>query len=239
MEFTLLAAAMLGVGGAYVMLWWEARHGNADRCAGNLWDTMLMSGMAGLVVGRIVAMLLDGVNPIAHPADIILVRSGVATVGATLGAAATFLWLARREPIWTADAISAAALAGLAGWHAGSMFRGSFLGTPSDLPWAMTQSGSSVTRHPVEIYAAIAYLVVAVAVALWKAYGRPPLGAAASVAIIGAAGVRLLTEPMRPSLSGGPVWFYALGVMVGIGGLGWSLWNKHQTLAKPTGDQAP
>jgi prolipoprotein diacylglyceryltransferase len=119
------------------------------------------------------------------------------------------------------------------------MFRGSFLGTPSDLPWAMTQAGSSVTRHPVEIYAALAYLVVAVAVALWKAYGRPPLGAAASVAIIGAAGVRLLTEPMRPSLSGGPVWFYALGVMVGIGGLGWSLWNKHQTLAKPTGDQAP
>jgi prolipoprotein diacylglyceryltransferase len=239
MEFTLLAAAMLGVGSAYVMLWWEARHGNADRCAGNLWDTMLVSGMAGLVVGRIVAMLLDGVNPIGHPADIILVRSGVSTVGATLGAVATFLWFARREPIRTADAISAATLAALAGWHAGSMFRGSFLGTPSDLPWTMAQSGSSVTRHPVEIYAAIGYLIIAVAVALWKAYGRPPLGAAASVAILGAAGVRVLTEPMRPSLGGGPIWFYVLGVIVGIVGIGWSIWNKRRTLAARSDDQAP
>ena len=239
MEFTLLAAAMLGVAGAYTMLWWEARHGNADRCAGNLWDTLLMSGMAGLVVGRITAMLLDGVNPVAHPADIILVRSGVATVGATLGALAVFSWIARREPIRTADAIAAAALAGLAGWHAGSMFRNSFLGTPSDLPWAMAQSGSSVTRHPVEIYAAIAYLILAVAVALWKAYGRPPLGAAASVAVLGAAGVRLATEPMRPSLGGGPIWFYILGVVVGVGGLGWSLWTKRRTPATSDGDQTP
>ena len=30
-----------------------------------------------------------------------------------------------------------------------------------------------------------------------------------------------------------------LGVMVGIGGLGWSLWNNHRTVATPTGDQTP
>jgi prolipoprotein diacylglyceryltransferase len=198
-----------------------------------------MSGMAGLVVGRLSAMLFDGVNPIAHPADIILVRSGVATVGATLGAVAAFAWIARREPVRTADAISAAALAGLAGWHAGSMFRNSFLGTPSDLPWAMAQPGSTVTRHPVEIYAAMSYLIVAVAVALWKAYGRPPLGSAASMAILAAAGVRLLTEPMRPSLGGGPIWFYTLGVAIGVGGLGWSLWNKLRTPATSEGDQTP
>lgn len=223
MEFTLLAAAALGSGSAWGMLWWEARHGNADRCAGNLWDTLLVSGMAGLVVGRLVAMILDGVSPIAHPADVILVRSGVSTVGATAGALVAFGWIARRQPVRTADAISAATLAALAGWHAGSLFREAYLGTPSGLPWALAQEGSAVTRHPVEIYAAIAYLVIAVALAAWKAYGRPPLGATASIAIMAAASVRLVTEPMRPSLTGGPMWFYALGIVAGASGLAWAL----------------
>jgi hypothetical protein len=237
MEFTLLAAAALGAAGAWGMLWWEARHGNADRCAGNLWDTMLVSGMAGLVVGRLVAMILDGVNPIAHPADIILVRSGVSTVGATAGALVAFGWIARREPLRTADAISAAALAGLAGWHAGSVFRDAYLGTPSTLPWALAQEGSVITRHPVEIYAAIAYLVFAGAVAAWKAYGRAPLGATASTAIIAAASVRLATEPIRPSLAGGPMWFYALGIVAGAFGLAWAL-LRHRSERRAS-DQTP
>jgi len=223
MELTLLAAAALAAAAVWAMLWWEARHGNADRCAGNLWDTLLVSGMAGLVVGRLLAMVLDGVNPIAHPADIILVRSGVSTVGATVGAVLAFSWIARREPVRTADAAAAAALAGLAGWHAGSLFRSAHLGTASGLPWAIAQEGSTVTRHPVEIYAAVAYLVAAVVLAAWKAYGRPPLGTPASVAIIAAAGIRLLTEPLRPSLAGGPIWFYMLGIAAGVAGLIWSL----------------
>lgn len=220
MEFTLVAAAALGAAGAYVMLWWEARHGNADRCAGNIWEAGLVAVVVGLFGGRIAAMIIDGVNPISHPGDVLVVRGGVSTVAASLVALVTYLWLGRREPIAMADGISAAALAGLAGWHAGCVFRsGACLGTASDLPWAVAQSGSSVTRHPVEIYAAVVFFLAALAVAAWKAHGRPPAGVPASAALLTAGAVRLLTEPIRPSLTGGPIWWYATGVAVGAIGI--------------------
>jgi prolipoprotein diacylglyceryltransferase len=221
MEFTLLGSAAIAAGAAYVMLWWEAKRGNAARCAGNLWETAIVSVVAGIFIGRIVAMLVDGVNPFAHPLDIMLVRSGVSTIGASLGTAAVFLWQSRKEPISMADGISAAALAGLAGWHAGCLVRGTCLGTASNLPWAMAQEGSALTRHPVAIYAALLLAVAAVAIAWWKAYRRPPAGTPASLAVLAAAAVRLGTEPFQPSLSGGPVWFYAGVLVAGLAGVVW------------------
>ncbi|MGB5732748.1 MAG: prolipoprotein diacylglyceryl transferase family protein [Acidimicrobiia bacterium] len=223
MEFTLLAAAAIAGAAAYTMLWWEARHGNAARCTGNLWEAGVVSAVAGIFIGRIVAMLIDGVNPIAHPMDVILVRSGVSTVGASLGALAVFAWLVRKEPVTMADGISAAALAGLAGWQAGCLVRGTCLGTGSDLPWAIAQAGSDVARHPVGVYAALMLGASAVGLAWWKAFRRPPAGAPAAIAVIAAAGTRLVVEPLQPSISGGPVWFYATGLVVGIVALVWSV----------------
>ena len=221
MEFTLLGATAIAAGSAYGMLWWEAKRGNAARCAGNLWETALVSVVVGIFVGRIVTMLIDGVNPLAHPMDVMLVRSGVSIVGASLGTAVMFLWQSRREPIAMADGISAAALAGLAGWSAGCLVRGTCLGTASDLPWAMAQEGSTVTRHPVGIYAVVLLAVAAIAIAWWKAYRRPLPGMPASLAVVAAATVRLVAEPMQPSLSGGPVWFYAAALVVGLVGVTW------------------
>ena len=229
MEFTLLAAAAIAGAAAYVMLWWEAKHGNAARCTGNLWEIGLVSTVAGIFIGRIVAMLIDGVSPIVHPMDVILVRSGVSTVGASLGAAAVFVLQGRKNTITMADGISAAALAGLAGWHAGCLVRGTCLGTASDLPWAIAQAGSTVTRHPVGIYAALLLAGAAAGLAWWKAYQRPPAGSPAAVAIIAAAGTRLITEPLQPSISGGPVWFYAAALVAGIGGLIWSIVLRRRT----------
>jgi prolipoprotein diacylglyceryltransferase len=221
MEFTLLGSAAIAAGAAYVMLWWEAKRGNAARCAGNLWETAIVSVVAGIFIGRIVAMLVDGVNPFAHPLDIMLVRSGVSTIGASLGTAVVFLWQSRKEPISMADGISAAALAGLAGWHAGCLVRGTCLGTASELPWALAQEGSTLTRHPVGIYAALLLAVAAFVLAWWKAYRRPPAGTPASLAVVAAAAVRLGTEPFQPSLSGGPVWFYAGALVAGLVGTVW------------------
>lgn len=225
MEFTLLAAAALAAGTSWLMLWWEARHGNADRCSGNLWETGLFSVMAGLFIGRLATMVANGTNPVTNPGDIILVRGGVSTIVAPIAAISVYLIVSRREPIAMADGISAAALAGLAGWHAGCLFRGACLGTATDLPWAVTQSGSSVGRHPVELYAAVLFTITAVALALWKARGRPAAGVPASLAVAAAATIRLVTEPVRPSLTGGPVWFYAAGIIAGLGGALW-FWRR-------------
>ncbi len=215
MEFTLLGAAFVAVVGVYAMLWWEARRGNAVECSKDLWDVALGAIVAGVAVGRLAAMIGDGVNPVANPADIFLVRAGVATGPAAVAALAWVAWVGRRELAAVSDGLAAAALSGLAGWHAGCLVRDACLGTPSRLPWAWAQSGSAVTRHPVELYAAVVLLGAGLALAAVR-MGRVPRGAAAGIALATAGGVRLATEPLRPSLSGGPVGWYVAAVAAGL-----------------------
>jgi hypothetical protein len=67
----------------------------------------------------------------------------------------------------------------------------------------------------VELYAAALLALGAIGLALWKQRGRPRSGVVAGLGIVAASGVRLVTEPMRISLDGGPTWFYAAGVVGG------------------------
>jgi prolipoprotein diacylglyceryltransferase len=216
MEFSLLGAVFVAVIPLYGLLYWEARRGNAAACTRDLWDLALASAVVGLFVGRLAAMVSDGVNPITHPADVLIVRGGVATGPAAVSAILAAAWMGRRELWPILDGMAAASLAGLAGWHAGCLARNACLGTPSDLPWAMAQSGSAVTRHPVEIYAALALAIAALAIAIWRMRGRPAAGVPAAAALAVAGLVRLATEPLRPNLGGGPVGWYWLGLAVGM-----------------------
>ena len=198
MEFSLLGAAFLAILALYAVLYWEARRGNAAACTKNLWELALTAAVIGLFVGRLAAMVGDGVNPITNPADILIVRGGVATGAASVATLASVAWMGRQELWPVLDGLAAAGVAGLAGWHAGCVVRDSCLGTASDLPWATAQAGSTVTRHPVGIYAALLLAVAARGIAVWKKRRMPPLGAAAGVAVATAAGVRLITEPLLP-----------------------------------------
>jgi prolipoprotein diacylglyceryltransferase len=216
MELSLLAAAAVSTAAFWLTIRWEAKRGNAAGCAVSLWDTGLTAAMTGVFVGRLVAMASVGINPLTDPGQILLVRSGVSTVGATLGGLAMFAWLARRDVISIADAIAPAAVAALAGWHAGCLATAGCLGTESSLPWAMTIDGSTITRHPVELYAALLLAGAALGLVVWKQHGRPPLGMVTGVAVASASGVRLVTEPLRISLDGGPSWFYAAGLVIGL-----------------------
>lgn len=222
MEFTLLAAAAIAVGAFWLMLRWEAKRGNAAGCALDLWDAGLTAGAVGLLVGRLVAMAQVGINPLSDPAQIILVRSGVSTVGASIAGLLMFVFLARKSLLEASDAIGPSALAGLAGWHLGSVVTGSWLGTVSSLPWAQSASGSDITRHPVEIYTAVLLVIAAFAIATWKQRGRPPLGTPAGLSLASAGAIRLVTESLRISLAGGPILLYAAAV---AGGLGVALWS--------------
>jgi prolipoprotein diacylglyceryltransferase len=218
MEFSLLGAVLVAVVAVWLVLRLEAGRGNAADCTGDLWDALLLAGIVGLAVGRVAAMLLDGTNPVTNPGDFVIVRGGVDTTAASLSAIAALGWRFRADLWWMLDAAAPAAVAGLAGWHAGCLVRESAcLGTPSDLPWAIGQAGSSVTRHPVEIYAAVLLAGAAAGLALWKRHRRPPRGVVAGAAIAAAGLTRLVTEPLRPSLGSGPVWLYGAGVVVGLG----------------------
>lgn len=206
MEFTLLWAALTGVVFARVgtRLWPEGLPDHAT-------DRMVGAAGAGLLVGRLTAMLTQGTNPLSHPGDILIVRGGVHTGAATIGAIVTYLWSAGWR-IAHLDATAPAAVLGLAGWKAGCVWRGACLGTASDLPWAWSAPGSAITRHPVEIYAAIG--LVAAAFIMARLSDRPMLRSGVGLAAAGA--VLLATQPLRPSLTGGPVAWYAAAVVVGV-----------------------
>jgi prolipoprotein diacylglyceryltransferase len=90
--------------------------------------------------------------------------------------------------------------------------RAGCLGTASNLPWAYSQPGSATTRHPVEIYAALALIVLAAALVMWKR-ARPAPGVISGIALLGAALVRFATEPMRPGIGGDLFWWYAAGAI--------------------------
>ena len=206
MEFTLLWAALKGMAFAWIgtKIWPE---GLPERAT----DRLIGAAAAGLVVGRLTAMLTKGTNPLSHPADIIIVRGGVHTGAATIGAIVTYLWSVGWR-ISFLDAIAPVAVLGLAGWKAGCIWRGACLGTVSDLPWASSLPNSPITRHPVEIYAAIALVVAAFVVARLSV--RPLLRFGVGLAAVGA--VMLATESLRPSLTGGPVAWYGAAIIVGI-----------------------
>jgi prolipoprotein diacylglyceryltransferase len=221
MEFTLLGSAAIAVAFLYGMLWWEGKRGNVLECSRSLWDIALTAAVVGVFTGRIAAMIGDGVNPVTNPADLLIVRAGVATGWASLAALATVAWLGRAELWQVLDGLAAAGLAGLAGWHAGCVTRDACLGSASDLPWAMTQPGSSVSRHPVELYAALALALAAPALAAWRRRSLPPPGVPAAIALAVAGAVRIVTEPLRPSLGTGPVGWYAAAILAGLAMIVW------------------
>lgn len=215
MEFTLLGAALLSAAAVYATLYYEEKRRVTPGRARDLWDIVLIAAVTGLFVGRLAAMALAGTNPLTHPADVVVVRSGVDTGWASVAALGALAVAGRRDPWRTADAIAPAALAGLAAWHASCVLRGACLGTPSGLPWAVAQSGSRLGRHPVEIYAALGLLAAAALLLAWTRRLRPP-GTVAAIALAAAAAARLATEPLRPVLGSGPEPWYAAGVVTGL-----------------------
>lgn len=225
MEFTLLGAVAFAAAATAGVLWFEAGRTNPPGSTRRLADAALAATLAGLLAGRLAAMAGGGTNPLTHPADIVIVRSGVDTGFAALAALVVLALLARRGPWATLDGLASAALAGLAGWHLSGVFRSAWLGTPSDLPWAFAQAGSAVTRHPVEVYAAASLLLGAVALHLWKRRSPRP-GVVGATALIVAAGVRLATEPLRLGLGTGPEWWYTAGTAAGLALLAWRLTRR-------------
>lgn len=206
MEFTLLWAALTAVGFGWIGLriWRERLPEHAT-------DRLITATLLGLVAGRLTAMIIQGINPVTSPGDIIIVRGGVDTGVAASVFIASLLWGTRRTPS-AIDAMAPAILLAMAGWHAGCIWRDACLGSATDLPWAWSQAGSAVTRHPVELYAALGLALGAYVVS--RLGWRPWLRAGAGLAL--ASGIRLATEPLRPSITGGPVWWYVAGMVVGV-----------------------
>ena len=162
MEFTLLGAALTGAVGIWFGLRLpgvRSRTREMDRP----WDVLVGAAAIGVFSGRLVEMVMVGVNPLTNPFDVILVRGGVDTVAASIAALATLVWVFRTD-LTALDVLAPAVLLGLAGWHAGCLWTGSCLGSATGGDWGFTLPGSGVGRHPTELYAALALVALAFAV---------------------------------------------------------------------------
>jgi prolipoprotein diacylglyceryltransferase len=209
-ELTLLAAALTAFAAGYLVLRRSRLYrGDLDRLGG--------AALAGMFTGRLAELVATGINPLTNPGQLLLIRGGVDTTFASLGAALTLIWPLRRR-LQVLDGLAAGVLAALGGWHAGCLWRSTCLGTVSDLPWAFALPGSAVDRHPVELYAALLLFLGAWALSRWSL----PVGAPAGLTAAWAATTRLVTEPLRPSLTGGPVAFYLSALLAG---LAWTWWS--------------
>lgn len=217
MELTLLWAVLTAVA-----LGWIGLRIWPDHLPDRPLDRLIGAAVAGLAAARLTAMLSQGINPLTNPGDIVVIRGGVHTGAAAVAFIATLYWTTREERS-SLDALAPAVLLALAGWHGGCQWRAACLGSPSDLPWAWALDASDTTRHPVEIYAAVGLALAAWLVSTlgWRAWVR------AGVALAAAAAVRLLTEPLRPSITGGPVTWYLAGMAIGaaLAVLGPRLWR--------------
>lgn len=207
MELTLLAAALTGAAAVWVTNRLLREKIQVERPT----DALIGAAAVGLLVGRLASMIGAGVNPLTRPADILVVRGGVATAFATIGALGVLVWTHRRQLPVALDHLTPGALAGLAGWHGGCLWRGTCLGAATDLPWAMTSPGTAVGRHPVEIYATLGFLAAAIVTSRivdrsWTAFG---------LGLVAAGGIRLATETLRLSIVGGPVGWYTAALFFG------------------------
>ena len=144
--------------------------------AGRMWNLCVVGLFSALLTQRLLLVLLNFTELRLHPQWLLalsMIHHPLLTgAGALIGAAAAAIY-ARRNQIQLstmADAVAAPLSLGLAFEQIGALFAGSSFGTDATVPWAVTYTDPLVARwsgtplgvplHPVQAYAAVAFLVL-------------------------------------------------------------------------------
>lgn len=195
--------------------------------AAQIWNLAILSVFAALIGQRLTLIVANwsvlqkhpswafGLAMIHHPL--------VAAAGAlaALIAAAIYIRLQKLPLRPTADALAAPLILGLAFEQLGALLAGSGYGTDASpkLPWAVTYSSPvaaqwsgtplGVPLHPVQAYAAMAFLTLAVLLFLGLPLRRRS-GDIAGIALMGLGAIAFLTEIWRDPEGRGPLFHGAL-----------------------------
>lgn len=204
------AVAALGVLAALILAQRTARTAGVNPA--QVWNLCVIALFAALIGSRLLLIFanwrdlsrhpswLFGLGMVHHP----LVSAAGALAGA-LAALAYARW--QRMPIWnTADALSAPLALGLAFEQIGALLAGSGYGTSTAVRWAVTYTSFLAARwsgtplgtplHPVQAYAALADLTIAICLLLWMPMRRQP-GDAAGVWLMMSGVAIFITEFWR------------------------------------------
>ncbi len=134
--------------------------------------------VAGVLVGARLGhcLLYDPAYYFAHPLDILKIwEGGLASHGGVVGlVVAVWLFLRRAggpELLWLLDRLAIPGALGGACIRLGNFMNSEIVGIPTTAPWAVVfERVDGLPRHPVQLYEAVAYALIFVA--LFGAYRR-------------------------------------------------------------------
>lgn len=219
------ALAAVGVLLALLLAQRTARIAHVD--PQHIWNICVLGLCAGLLGSRLLLIAVNWRDVLQHPLLLLALAMIHNPLVAAAGAAAGFIaagWYARaqRVPLLSAlDALAAPVALGAACEQTGALLAGSGYGTETSVPWAVTYhsvlaagwSGTPllVALHPVQAYAALGFLTLAILLLVWLPVRRQA-GDVAGIGLMGAGVVVFLTELWRDPEGRGDILAGALDV---------------------------
>jgi phosphatidylglycerol:prolipoprotein diacylglycerol transferase len=212
------AVTALGVLLALALTQRTARIAHLD--AGKIWNLCILGLFAALIAARLLLVVANWTVLRHHPSWLLglaMVHHPLLAGTGALAGAGSAAWYARRGKLplrATADALAAPLALGLAFEQVGALLAGSGYGIDAEpsLPWAVTYSNPltviwsgtplGVPLHPVQAYAALAFLALAVLLLVWLPVQRRA-GDVAGLGLMGAGVVLYLTEFWRDRIGRG------------------------------------
>jgi len=182
------AAAALGVLLAIFLAQRTSRIAGVN--AGKIWNLCVLALFAAIIAQRLLLVVVNWSDLRRHPSWMLGLGMihhplvGVAGAVAGFGIATMYARL-RRLPIWTtADVLAAPVALGLTFEQLGALLAGSGYGTESGARWAVTYNNLWAARwsgtplgvplHPVQAYAALAFLTLSMFLLVWLPGRRQP-----------------------------------------------------------------
>jgi phosphatidylglycerol:prolipoprotein diacylglycerol transferase len=224
--------------------------------AARLWNLCVISLCAALVAERLLLVAANWSAIRSHPQwtlGLAMVHHPlVAAIGVLAGGGAATLYVQVRKlpPLATADALAAPLAIGLACEQVGALLAGSGYGTEAQVPWAVTYTSPAaalwsgtplgIPLHPVQAYAALAFLALGVLLLVLMPARRRE-GDIAGIFLMGMGAAIYLTELWRDLEGRGEILSGALDgpqvaavAMVLMGA--WKL--REQRKSEPAGQRA-
>ncbi len=180
--------------------------------AGQVWNLCVVALFAALVGQRLLLVLINWNDLRKHPSWMLglamIHHPLLAAAGALAGASSALVYARRRRmPLWiTGDALAAPLALGLAFEQLGALLAGSDYGAETNMRWAVTYANPLAARwsgtplgiplHPVQAYAALAFLTLSIFLLVWLP-ARRQQGDAAGLGLLGAGVTIFMTELWR------------------------------------------
>jgi phosphatidylglycerol:prolipoprotein diacylglycerol transferase len=177
-----------------------------------VWNVCVVALFAALVGSRLLLAALNWGELLRHPLWIFglaTIHSPVlAVAGVMMGAVAALVYMGHERMPWAAtlDALAAPLVVGLACEQWGALLAGAGYGTETPGGWAVVYTDPLAQRwsgtplgiplHPVQAYAAVGYMLLAVLLLMRLSARRQP-GDVAGIALMGLGVVIYLTELWR------------------------------------------